>query len=313
MREKDELNILPSKYYVGQTLEWDKFLKLSRANKTNQEYIQAYTRRKLRILYSINSINAKNKKVSPINEVHVFLVTVASDKIIEGNWKKIVTALQRGLPYHLIIIFTSTDDEEKYSVAVVECHDSKNSKIKITDAFYITYWMNKDDLREFFAEYKNGLQSPKASYMIDFWFDFVKKVKAWDELRVSYEFYDKSTECICYNNSDGIAALVETLGEYYLENLLYYDIDQSKIFHGEHLIPPDYPDDSISILSDVDHDDIGSAIVDALQAKRIPTDEIEKIANWISGYRREDIIDIYEAYQEGVNLFDSKWWEDTKC
>ena len=128
MRRNDDLNILPSIYYIGQLVSWAQFERLSNNTEYLSKTINFFARDKMEILYSINTHNIAKKGIVLDKEIQVLRIPTAADNIKEETWKNFITAIQRGIPYNLIMIFAYKSKSEKYKVAVTVYHGESEKK-----------------------------------------------------------------------------------------------------------------------------------------------------------------------------------------
>ncbi len=226
------------------------------------------------ILYNIHKVDVDHANIKSLDEIQVVLIPVTSNVIDEDNWKNITKALQRELPCKLIIIFSSQDDGQKYSVAVA---DSAKNRDKIIDDFYLTDWMNELSLRYFFSGYKSRLQSIRDRYLDIFWVSFVTMVRVENNKRLGVTYADAIEPNKFKDDNEGIATVVQLIGENEMKRILYDDADYSNIFNYDFVKP----------------------ILRLLRAKGIPDDEFEKISDWLYELIIDDIIELFESYQAG--------------
>ncbi len=293
--DKELLNILPERYYIGQVIDNEKFEDLSDNTEFLNKRIRAYVR-KITILYTIRNSNNTN-------EIQVVHVVVTTNEINHRDITELIKAIQRGVLYKTVIIFTSEKNVyRKYKVAVPFCHNGVNKDIMVIDSCEETHWCSEYDLLSIFDEAAELLNNGKndISLIRD---KIVEKVRKYPAiLDLIYPGED-------YSYIDAFNTIFSFLTQEEIEDILYDTENEDLVYYFDDCDEEPFDDLDFDNYSNQIEDDFSkrNRIIQALEEKDSSLKGfftvLEDLKIYFEGVSDEEIVKRYEDYMGG-------WYED---
>lgn len=287
------LEILPKKYYVGQVISNEKFESLSRNTEFLNKRIRGYVR-EITVLYVIRNSNNSN-------ELQIINVEVNYRDIRRSELKELVEAIQRGILYKTIIIFTSDNDwYNEYKIVVPICHPGKKKEIMVIDSFEESCWCAPCVITTLFKEAMASFDNKKIDISL-FRDKIVKGVRRYPAENFVF---------ISGENDDFLNAfntLVKTVDEEEIRDILYgfeeedvllYDDEDDESFSDESGINANYNCLYSSPKGYYKSEQIICALERCESSSQSPYLDIEKAKEYFKENNDEDIVNSYECYLE---------------
>ena len=302
--DKELLNLLPERYYVGQVIDNKKFEDLSDNTEFLNKRIRAYVR-KITILYTIRNSNNTN-------EIQVINVVVTTNEINHGDITELIRAIQRGVLYKTVIILASEKDEyDKYKIAIPFCHSGVNKDIMVIDSCEETHWFSKYDMLSVFEEAAALLNNGKndISLIRD---KIVEKVRKYPADRDFFFEHMDHTYVEVFNT------MFTALSQEEIESILY-DTENENLLDYYSSEEDENFDDSTSDNSRhlmLEEFSKRNLIVRAIEEKELCMEKLpmslEKINEFFEEKSDKEIIELYEDYMVGWydDFLEEKEWKE---
>ena len=213
MKNNDQLQLLPEKYYIGSSISKDQFIRKAAKTDRNSSDMRFFCKGEITIMYSVNSQNSNLKANS---EIHILLVPVAVRNLKLDAVKSIAIAIQRGIPYRIIIILSNGDF---YKVVIPESHRGIKNDSFIVDDVLSSRWENFEGLKNLFSNFSPELK--RSDYDFNKLWQAVRHLVIEDSVErfredpyaTDEEFLEQPFIPVTFNNHNGVRFLLKTLNE----------------------------------------------------------------------------------------------------
>lgn len=297
MRKKDTLQLLSPIYFIGLSIENDCFSSKARNTARLAKEIRFFGGDEITVLYSITSRNSDVVwDFNQISEIHIFQIPVPVRNLRRDVIRNIARAIQRGIPYQTIIILSNN---QWYKVVTTKWHRGKTDEISVVDEVYSSKWMDTDDLRSFFSEFRSNLELKCKIKFSNLWRTLLRKMnRNAHDLDDPLAIDDEYSPVYFYNDATGIGLLLKTLGIENIEQILYDELN----CQNSSPLYCDYEEDDVQTHENDDSDSLYiSQIMDRLK-QCLDEDTFylikDGMLDWLSGIRKEDLIALIENYSE---------------
>ncbi|MCD8189900.1 MAG: DUF4391 domain-containing protein [Clostridiales bacterium] len=305
MRSEDTLQLFPASYFVGLSIKSDRFSSKAQNTERLSKEIRYFCGDEIAVLYSINSRNSNLIwDLNEIVEIQFFQISVPVRNLKSSELWNIAEAIQRGIPYQLVIILSNN---QWYKVVTTKWHKGKKKDISVVDEVYTTRWIGADDLRSFFSEFRSNLISKTKITFSDLWQQILSQMDcdAYD-LNDPLAFDDDHPPLYFDDDGEVIEFLLDTLGTDDVEQILY----DERIEYGNTLLQCYHLENGdIADMQTIQNDDIDNAfIVNTMDKLKQNLDENsfylikDGLFDWLSRKRKEDLIALVENYFESLQF-----------
>lgn len=293
--DKELFNILPERYYIGQVIDNKKYEDLSDNTEFLNKRIRAYVR-KITVLYTIRNSNNTN-------EIQVVNVIVTTNEINHKDITELIRAIQRGVLYKTIIIFTTEKDVySKHKVVVPFCHNGVNKDIMVIDSCEETHWCGEYELISIFEETKNLLSNGINDISLI-------REKIVENIRKYPTRFDCIYTCEDYTYIDAFNTIFSFLNQEEIEDILYDTEIKNLVYYSDNDNEESFDNLEFDYCSGQEVDEFSkrNRIIQALEEKDWSLKglftELEGLKTYFEEISDEEITKHYEDYMSG-------WYDD---